>query len=141
MNLVIDTSVAMAACLSDEMYHRQATLLLSQAQEPPGIVPALFWSEVRNVLLKSERGGRIVGGASHLHLPYLRRFRLEVDTDQGDNDVLSIASRYGLTGYDAEYLETAIRRNARLVTFDKKLLSAAKRAGVAFDLDEPSTTV
>lgn len=139
MNLVIDTSVAMAACLCDEIYHHQATLLLFQTQESPGIVPALFWSEVRNVLLRSERGGRIVGGSSHLHLRYLRRLRLGVDTDQVDEDVLSVASRYGLTGYDAEYLETAIRRNARLATFDKNLLLAAKRAGVEFDIPSSST--
>lgn len=139
MELVIDTSVAMAACLRDEMNHYAASSLLSRLQVIPGVVPVLFWSEARNVLLKSERQGRIVSGSSHLYLRNLRRYRLAIDTAQVDKDVLSFASRYGLTGYDAEYLETAIRRNARLATFDKKLLSAAKRVGVEFDMHEAST--
>lgn len=139
MNLVIDTSVAVAACLTDEVNHHAASSLLSRLQVFSGVVPVLFWSEVRSVLLKSERGGRIPGGAAHFHTRNLRRLRLAVDTDQVDKDVLLLASQYGLTGYDAEYLETAIRRNARLATFDKKLLSAAKRVGVEFDMHEAST--
>lgn len=57
-----------------------------------------------------------------------------VDTDQVDQDVLSVAVKHGLTAYDAEYLETAMRRNAQLLTFDKKLLAAAKRESVAADI-------
>lgn len=139
MNFVIDTSVAIAACIGDEKHHHAARLLLSRTHVSPGMVPALFWSEVRNALLKSERAGRILAGSSHLHVRYLRRLRLVVDTSQVDKDVLSVASQHGLTGYDAEYLETAMRRKVQLVTFDKKLLSAAKREGVAFDLEEHST--
>ena len=133
MKLVIDTSVALAACFRDERYHRIARLVLARLPVSPGVVPSLFWSEVRNGLLVAERRGRIEEGSWESYLDYLRRLEVAVDTGQVDQDVLSVASRHGLTAYDAEYLETAIRKNARLLTFDKKLQSAAKREGVAAD--------
>ena len=108
--------------------------MLARLPDFPGVVPSLFWSEVRNGLLVAERRGRIEEGSWEAYLDYLRRLEVAVDTEQVDQEVLSIASRHGLTAYDAEYLETAIRRNARLMTFDKKLLAAARSEGIAADI-------
>jgi predicted nucleic acid-binding protein len=41
-----------------------------------------------------------------------------------------MARTYGLTVYDATYLELAMRRAATLATFDGKLAAAARAAGV-----------
>jgi predicted nucleic acid-binding protein len=38
--------------------------------------------------------------------------------------------RYGLTAYDAAYLELAIRKGLPLATFDKELIAAAPLEGV-----------
>ena len=41
---------------------------------------------------------------------------------------LSLADRYGLTPYDATYLEPALRRLLPLASLDKALLAAARKA-------------
>lgn len=94
----------------------------------------IFWSEVRNVLVVAERRGRISQGASVLLMRRLRRLSLLADVDQVDKDVFAFARNHDLAGYDAEFLETAVRRNARLLTFDRKLYLAAQREGVAIDV-------
>jgi predicted nucleic acid-binding protein len=44
--------------------------------------------------------------------------------------VAAISREYKLTGYDAQYLELARRRNLPWATLDKDLRKASKRAGV-----------
>lgn len=136
MDLVIDTSVAVATLFPDERYHSMSIAVLKRLRNHSGAVPSLFWSEVRSVLVKAERRGRVSPESSQVYVRQLRRLRLTIDTDQVDSDVLSLASKHGLTGYDAEYLETALRRNARLATFDKRLFSAAKWEGSVLDILE-----
>lgn len=136
MDLVIDTSVAVATIFPDERYHSTSIGVLERLRSHSGAVPSLFWSEVRSVLVKAERRGRIPPSSSQVYLRQLRRLRLAIDSAQVDSDVLSLASKHGLTGYDAEYLETALRRNARLATFDKGLFLAAKWEGSALDILE-----
>ncbi len=48
-------------------------------------------------------------------------FSLSEDTERDEVAVLDLAQRHNLTIYDASYLETAIRRKAKLATFDQKL--------------------
>ena len=45
--------------------------------------------------------------------------------------VLPLARQYGLSAYDASYLELSIRHSAPLATLDGRLEKAAKQAGVA----------
>jgi predicted nucleic acid-binding protein len=44
-------------------------------------------------------------------------------------NVLDLSLAYGLTVYDAAYLELAQRREAMLATTDRALIAAAKQAG------------
>jgi predicted nucleic acid-binding protein len=46
------------------------------------------------------------------------------------SDTAALARQYGLTIYDAAYLELAMRRGAALATSDHALAQAAKAAGV-----------
>ena len=46
------------------------------------------------------------------------------------SDSAALARQYGLTIYDAAYLEIAMRRGASLATTDNALAKAAKAAGV-----------
>jgi predicted nucleic acid-binding protein len=41
-----------------------------------------------------------------------------------------ITRAYGLSAYDAAYLELAIRQGASIATLDRQLLDAAKKSGV-----------
>ena len=48
-----------------------------------------------------------------------------------EDAISTLARKHGLSGYDAAYLETAIRRRAKLSTLDKKLAGAAASEGVS----------
>jgi predicted nucleic acid-binding protein len=51
-------------------------------------------------------------------------------------DVHRLAIEHGLSGYDAAYLELAIRKGLPLATLDEDLQKAAQAAGV--DLFQPA---
>ncbi len=50
-----------------------------------------------------------------------------MDDEHDEMAVIDLAQRHDLTIYDASYLETAIRRKAKLATFDQKLATAASQ--------------
>ena len=135
MAIVIDASIAIAWRLRD----REGTPYADSAIDRGGlknvIVPDLFWHEVRNVLLGAERKGRIDAGTAEDHLKDLRQLSLQSDSDQDDGQIAALARRHGLSGYDAAYLETAIRRGAELTTLDKRLAAVASKEGVFMDGD------
>jgi predicted nucleic acid-binding protein len=54
----------------------------------------------------------------------------EISPRARQSAALDLARTYGLTAYDATYLELAMRRAATLATFDRKLAAAARAAGV-----------
>ena len=60
----------------------------------------------------------------------LFNFPLITDEKQSVAEVAKIAKLYGLTVYDASYLELAIRKNFSLATLDKQLIIAARKANV-----------
>ena len=63
----------------------------------------------------------------------IRTLKIETDAAHADVAVSALARKHGLSGYDAAYLETAIRRRAQLATLDKKLARAAADEGVSGD--------
>jgi predicted nucleic acid-binding protein len=125
---VVDASVA-AAWLLPEIWSEAAEGIFADlADDSP--VPALFWSEMRNVLLVAERRGRIAPGEALAALRRLRRLPLEDTGNAQDLAVLTFASRHGLTAYDATYLAVAFERGLPLATFDKSLASGARAEGI-----------
>ena len=59
---------------------------------------------------------------------------IETDGETGRRaagETAGLARQYGLTVYDAAYLELALRRGATLATTDAALAKAARKAGVA----------
>ncbi|MSR86763.1 PIN domain-containing protein [Candidatus Peribacteria bacterium] len=129
---VLDASVALAWCFRDEQdtYSlRVAGALLSCE----ATVPVLWRIEVMSCLLTGERKGRSEQADTANWTWYLENLPIRTD-DRSDpwtfDSILPIARKYGLTAYDAAYLELAIRRGLPLATLDKKLRAAAKEAGV-----------
>ncbi len=97
-------------------------------------VPSLWSLEVANALLVLRRRGRItererrLAAENILLLPHL------VDGDGGGlafTKLTELAAKYGLSIYDAAYLELAMRRNLPLATKDAPLGDAARKARVA----------
>jgi len=132
MAWIMDCSIAAALGLPDES-SAVADAFLLQMSNNETWVPSLWWHEIGNVLASAKRRGRIsdndVSGLIILYggLP------VRTDNAAGSNFMsrihrLSITCE--LSAYGAAYLELAERKQAGLVTLDKKLLHAAEQCGV-----------
>ena len=135
MAIVIDASVAIAKRLRDQDGTPFADAVVERIAVEEAVVPDLFWHEVRSVLLREERNGRIEMGAADDHMQAIRLLPLSTDGDQDDGQIAALARRHGLSGYDAAYLETAMRRGAKLATLDRKLAAAAASEDVSIGVD------
>ena len=96
-----------------------------------GVVPGLFWYEVRNVLVVNEWRARIEPADSARFLMRLRSLGLQRDDDHDEDSMMGLARSHALSAFDAAYLETALRRGDRLATLDRVLAGAATTEGVS----------
>ncbi len=130
--LIVDASVAVAWWISQETSETTDRILIAAART--GIlVPAIWWLEVTNTMVLAERRGRLNPEDWSKFERMLSSFSVTTDRLNPERIVTNVArlsQQYGLTVYDASYLELAIRRGAQLATLDKALIAAATRAGV-----------
>ena len=132
---VLDASVTIRWVLqdgsaADRTYADQVLDSLSVAF---ALVPALWYTETIHVLRCAEDEGRF--GESILTGFVYRLGQLPIELDAAAPSgvqlaVAAISREFKLTGYDAQYLELARRRNMPLATLDKELRKASKKAGV-----------
>lgn len=137
MPVVLDASAALAWCFADES-HPIADAAVLRLSDDRGLVPAVWSFEVANSLVGAERRGRVDRSRVVRTLELLLSLPLEPELMRtGDvlRRVSNVAREYGLTAYDASYLELAMRTRAVLATLDQGLAAAARRAGV--ELIEP----
>jgi predicted nucleic acid-binding protein len=130
MSLVVDSSVVGCWCFPDES-SPAADAALSAVAADEVVVPAIWWFEVRNLLLTGERHDRIDPTGTAEFLADLETMSIGIDRAPVSEAVLALASTHRLTVYDAAYLELARRLGAPLATLDRKLAAAARAAGVA----------
>ena len=129
MTVVVDSSVAAGWCLPDEDTGiAEATLVLVEAGGM--LVPPLFWYELRNVLVVSERRRRIDTATSTAGLKRIAALPTRIDGQHDEMQLLSLARRHALTVYDTAYLELAWRAEAPLATLDQALRRAAAAEGI-----------
>lgn len=126
---VVDCSVTMAWVLADEE-SELADSALKRVTQLGGAVPALWWAEIRNVLLIAERRNRITPVDTEVCLAALGALRIRLDDTPRSAMVLRLARNHGLTAYDAMYLELAVREGRPLATLDNKLVRAATAEGI-----------
>ncbi|TVR96231.1 MAG: PIN domain-containing protein [Rhodospirillales bacterium] len=129
MPFVVDASVTASWCFPDES-HSAANSALRRLAEDDAVVPALWWFEVRNVLVVSERRGRIDAASSTEFISDLERLPIRIDRDPDSETILATARKHVFTVYDAAYLELARRLRAPIVTLDRALAAAARAEGV-----------
>ena len=128
MPFVVNVSLATGWVVADEHTPLAETLLQGVRVDGPR-VPDLFWHEMRNVLLKTERRRRSQQGAAENALVILRRLPIIVQMNRSDDLILSLARAYRLTPYDASYLDLSIGLQLPLATADRQLAQAAHDAG------------
>lgn len=135
MNLVLDASMTLAWQFRrvDPAEVFLAAKALEELSSVQAIVPAIWYTEIVSGLLRGERQGAIPPTQTAFFLNELSHTVIiadEVSPRTRQSSVLDLARIYGLTAYDATYLELALRRAAVLATFDRKLAEAARSAGV-----------
>jgi predicted nucleic acid-binding protein len=130
MAFVLDASVTACWAFQDED-HPYAALAFNRIRSEEAVVPALWWFEVRNILVVNERRQRIAESDTASFLQYLSRLRIRMDRSPEESGVLRLARSHRLSVYDAAYLELALREKIQLATLDTHLQTAAIAEGVA----------
>lgn len=126
---VLDSSVTMAWVLRDEQ-SAQANATLEQVASIGGVAPALWWVEVRNVLVIAERRERLTPEDTEVALQALDALGVHLDHTPDNASLFRLARTHGLSAYDALYLELAVRQQRPLATLDHKLRAAAQAEGI-----------
>ena len=130
MAFVLDASITACWAFDDED-HPDASLAFGRMRAEEGVVPSLWWFEVRNILIVNERRRRIAESGAAAFLLNLSRLRIRVDPVPDEGVVLRLARTHRLSVYDAAYLELAQRSGLPLATLDADLRRAAAVEGLA----------
>jgi predicted nucleic acid-binding protein len=132
MNLVLDSSIALAWTYADEA--TDAVLRVFDDVRTSGAwVPGLWRWEVANVLQANVLRGRHSADFRDAALSALAIAPIKVDREaehQAWSATLLLAQRHRLTVYDASYLEITMRRRVALATLDRQLRMAAEKEGL-----------
>ncbi|MFC0813574.1 type II toxin-antitoxin system VapC family toxin [Paracoccus panacisoli] len=126
--LILDASAIIGWIMPDEAGIDLEPLI---ARGEPLLAPWLIWVELRNILIVSERRGRLPAGMGDQIADAVDALQIQLDSSASSAVVMDLARRHGLTAYDALYLETALRHGAMLATLDGKLRAAAVAEAVA----------
>jgi predicted nucleic acid-binding protein len=136
MRFVLDNSVAMRWLFGDGTpevldYARRILDLLTR-EDGLAIVPCIWPLEVGNVIVRAEAKGLLREARSAEFIGILEE--MAIATDPGSHrhaldGVTQLARRYGLSTYDAAYLELALREGLPLATNDEALRKALAKAG------------
>ncbi len=103
---------------------------LDLLREEQARLPAIWWFELRNVVLVGERRGRATSKETEDFLAFVSALRIQIDPLPDERSVFNLARRHRLTFYDACYLELAKREGIALATLDQSLARAATAEGV-----------
>lgn len=129
MAFVLDASIAACWAFDDED-HPAASLALERIRTDEALAPSLWWFEVRNTLIISERRGRISEADTTTFLQELSQLCVMIDRAPQEAVILTLARQCRLTVYDASYLELAQREALPLATLDKEVQKAARALNI-----------
>ena len=129
---VLDASLALSWCFPEEgtSYSRY---VLAQLKTTYAVTSALWPFEVASVLAMAERRGRITTNIRQEFIAEMHQLPIQIERREALwlwQQVLPMAEKHRLTGYDAAYLELAYREHLPLATLDNDLQRAARQAGV-----------
>ena len=134
-DFVLDNSVSMRWLLQSKKTSDQAysEAVLKTLLDVDALVPNLWHLEAANVLLGAERRGVVSAGEIERFIYQLEDLPIHIDpltAHQVFSGTRTLAVAYGLSSYDAAYLELAIREGLPMATLDKRLVQAASKADV-----------
>jgi predicted nucleic acid-binding protein len=130
---VLDTSVAASWFFEDEGGD-YSSVVLESLNNAEAFVPSLWPLEITNVLIIAERRKRCSEAEAARFIELLDNLPITIDEETAHRAMhatYQLAREYGLTAYDASYLELAMRLGVPLATMDRQLADAAQKAGVS----------
>jgi len=131
---VLDASVALAWFVDHPTPPLADAARRSLLHGAQAIVPALWHLEMANGFAMSERRGILTVADTALALENVGRLLgSAIETDVGPVSMrvaVNTARDFQLTAYDAVYIDTSCRHKFALATLDRRLASAAAKAGV-----------
>ncbi len=130
--LVIDSSIALSWCFTDEGGDYSQAVLDALATATAH-VPELWHLEIANVLLVGERRKRCTQADTVHWMGFLDSLPISVDEETRSHafgETVNLARSHQLSAYDAAYLELAMRLALPLASLDEKLKAAAQTVGV-----------
>jgi len=131
---VLDCSATLPWIFASEATPATERLLDRLSRGAKAWVPVLWHLELGNVLLSARRRGRIDRAGIEKAFSSLAAFEIEVDPDTAAiawSKTFALGESFGLTMYDAAYLELALRKGLPLASLDKPLRAAMQKAGGA----------
>ncbi len=131
MPFVVDNSVVVAWFFSNQAT-AYSDAMLGRLVEDSAHVPGIWVLEFSNVLRKAMMAGKVTEVRAREIVGQLAELPIRIDTTPvAVLDNLNLALRYGLSSYDAAYLELALRLQLPIATRDEALAAAARTAGVS----------
>ena len=132
MSLVLDSSMTLAWYFEDEQTPA-AMEVLRHVAENGAVAPSLWRLEVANGLQMALKRKRISAAYRDASLNDLGSLAIAIDAETDRHAwtaTLRLSDRFGLTMYDAAYLELSGRLRLPLATLDAQLASAAGASAI-----------
>jgi predicted nucleic acid-binding protein len=132
LNFVLDASMTLAWCFSDEG-DDYALAVLEKLRSSEAVAASHWGLEVANALLVAERKRRIEPGDVARLAKFVLALPIAVDPIARRRPIDSVhrlGRSHGLSAYDAAYLELAVRYGIPIATLDADLKVAAEVEGV-----------
>jgi len=132
VSLVLDASLTLSWYFEDERTPA-LDVVLDEVVARGAVVPSLWRMEVANGFQMAIRRKRVDTDFRDRAIQHLGSLPIVVDQESDTyawTAMLRLSDRFGLTVYDATYLELAQRRNLPLASIDKALSVAGQRLGV-----------
>ncbi len=130
MPFVVDNSVVSGWYLENQATPYTAAIA-EQLLDDRAWAPALWELELTNVLRTACLRQRMVAQQAQQVLVNIAQLPIEIDRHAVPrSELLALALRFGLSTYDAAYLELALRRQLPMATQDEALRAAAQASGV-----------
>ncbi|MES0489831.1 MAG: type II toxin-antitoxin system VapC family toxin [Leptospirales bacterium] len=130
---VVDCSFSSALFLPDENSESIKNFFLKLNKKDNVYTPVLWYYETANVLNISVKRNRLTHSDAFSVGELFKEIGFTTDIYFGvhfTKELFDLTQLYGISSYDAVYLELAMRKKAELKTLDKGLMQAAKKIGV-----------
>ena len=130
MAFVLDNSVVCGWFIENQA-SAYGDAIARQLQDERAAVPAVWELELANVLRTACLRQRMTAQQAQTALAQIVSLPIDVDRQGAPPaELLALALRFGLSSYDAAYLELALRLQIPLATVDGPLRDAALASGV-----------